>query len=66
MWSARAFLMREINQQVYAHLNVNEDRFLEITGEEDRRGFRILPSGGGSSSRYDAREGELVKRQPRI
>ena len=47
MWSARAFLMREINQQVYAHLNVNEDRFLEITGEEDRRGFRILPSGGG-------------------
>ena len=31
---------------VYAHLNVNEDRFLEITGEEDRRGFRILPSGG--------------------
>ena len=31
---------------VYNHLNVNEDRFLELTGKEDRRGFEILPTGG--------------------
>ena len=31
---------------LYGHLNVNEDRFLEITGKEDHRGFRILPTGG--------------------
>ncbi|TDJ01399.1 MAG: TonB-dependent receptor [Caldithrix sp.] len=31
---------------LYSHLNVNEDRFLEITGGEDRRGFNILPTGG--------------------
>jgi hypothetical protein len=31
---------------VYNHLNVNEDRFLELNGKEDRRGFSILPTGG--------------------
>ena len=31
---------------LYNHLNVNEDRFLELTGKEDRRGFEILPTGG--------------------
>ena len=31
---------------IYNHLNVNEDRFLEVTGEEDNRGFGILPTGG--------------------
>lgn len=31
---------------LYGHLNVNEDRFLEITGEEDSRGFTILPTAG--------------------
>lgn len=31
---------------IYNYLNVNEDRFLEITGGEDHRGFRILPTGG--------------------
>jgi len=30
----------------YNYLNVNEDRFLELTGEEDSRGFQVLPTGG--------------------
>lgn len=31
---------------LYGHLNVNEDRFLELSGKEDRRGFEILPTAG--------------------
>ena len=31
---------------LYNHLNVNEERFLELTGKGDRRGFEILPTGG--------------------
>ena len=31
---------------LYSHLNVNESRFLELTGKEDQRGFEILPTGG--------------------
>jgi len=31
---------------VYNHLNVNEDRFLQLNGKEDQRGFGILPTGG--------------------
>ena len=31
---------------IYNYLNVNEDRFLEITGGEDHRGLRILPTAG--------------------
>ena len=31
---------------VYNHLNINEARFLELNGQEDRRGFEILPTLG--------------------
>lgn len=31
---------------LYGHLNVNEDRFLELSGKEDRRGFEMLPTAG--------------------
>ncbi len=31
---------------LYGHLNVSEDRFLELNGKEDRRGFEMLPTGG--------------------
>lgn len=31
---------------VYNYLNVNEARFLPLTGLEDERGFRILPTMG--------------------
>ena len=31
---------------LYNHLNVNEDRFLELNGKEDRRGFELLPTIG--------------------
>ena len=31
---------------LYGHLNVNEDRFLELNGKEDRRGFEMLPTAG--------------------
>ena len=31
---------------VYGHLNVNEERFLALTGKNEDRGFRVLPTGG--------------------
>ncbi len=31
---------------VYNYLNVNETRFLPLTGLEDARGFEILPTMG--------------------
>lgn len=31
---------------VYNYLNVNEERFLELTGDTDSRGFQILPTAG--------------------
>ncbi|NKB66757.1 MAG: TonB-dependent receptor plug domain-containing protein [Candidatus Latescibacteria bacterium] len=31
---------------LYDHLNVNEERFQEIDGGQDQRGFGILPTGG--------------------
>ena len=31
---------------LYGHLNVNEERFLELSGQVEERGFKILPTGG--------------------
>jgi hypothetical protein len=31
---------------MYSHLNVNEERFIETTGQIEQKGFEIIPSFG--------------------